>query len=263
MRIPTQTQNTISVQMKNSDIHRLLTYDQSSTTISNQNYFCQLPATLLYPQVTRADLDAYLETIGREYITPLDLQTWQHMQLFLLEPEWLQGSTRRKLRARFYDVLRDNHHFIHNIIDQYSNISLFSECVEKQEALFFTVCGLLNVAEQTQQIQHSILQYKNSLLQEIKASPIDWVSFIKGADWLLEELQQDSGLLITFLQQVSVIPLPMKEPTDMVQEAMAMWVESASNDTLKSADQNLNRINDMLRDILSDIADGKRPTNKT
>lgn len=249
--------------MKNSDLHRLLTYDQSSEHTSQRNYFCRLPTTLLYPQVTRTDIEAYLETIAREYITPLDLQTWQHMRLFLLEPEWLQSSTRRKLRIRFYEQLQSNPQFVCNIIEQYSNLSLFCENAEKQEALFFTVCGLLQIAEHTKQLQHSILQFKNGLLQEIKVKPTDWTAFIKGTDWLLEELQQDSGMLVNFLQQVSIISLPMHEPTDMVQQAMTMWVESASNDTLQSVDRNLNHINDMLKEVLNDIASGKRPTNKT
>ena len=79
----------------------------------------------------------------------------------------------------------------------------------------------------------------------------------------LEELQQESGILVSFLEQVSIISLPIKEPTDMVQQAMSMWVESASNETLQSTDKNLNRINDMLKDVLDDIAAGKRPINET
>ena len=249
--------------MKNSDLHRLLKYDQSSEHTSHQDYFCRLPTTLLYPQVTAADLEAYIETMVREYITPIDLQTWQHMQLFLLEPEWLQSSARRKLRIRFYEQLQSNPQFVHNIIEQYSHLSLFSESTEKQETLFFTVCGLLQIAEQNKQLQHTIVQFKNGLLQHIKATPTDWIAFIKGADWLLEELQQDSGILINFLQQVAIVALPIKEPTDMVQQAMTMWVESASNETLQSTDKNLNRINDMLQGVLNDIAAGKRPTNNT
>ena len=249
--------------MKNSDLHRLLTYDQSSEHTSQRNYFCRLPTTLLYPQVTRTDIEAYLETIARDYITPLDLQTWQHIQLFLLEPEWLQSSSRRKLRIRFYEQLQSNQQFVHNIIEQYGNLSLFCENTEKQEALFFTVCGLLQIAEQSKQLQHTILQFKNSLLQEIKTTPTDWSAFIKGTDWLLEELQQDSGILINFLQQVSIIALPINEPTDMVQQAMTMWVESASNETLQSMERNLNHINDMLKEVLDDITSGKRPANKT
>ena len=249
--------------MKNSDLHRLLKYAQSSERTSHQDYFCRLPTTLLYPQVTRTDLEAYVETIEREYITPLDLQTWQHIQLFLLEPEWLQSSARRKLRMRFYEHLQSNQHFILNILEQYSLLSLFSENTEKQEALFFTVCGLLQIAEQTKELQHTIVQFKNTLLQDIKSNATDWAAFIKGADWLLEELQQDSGILVSFLQQVSMIPLPIKEPTDMIQQAMNMWVESTSNEMLQSTDRNLNRINNMLKDVLDDIAAGKRPTNKT
>ena len=249
--------------MKNSDLHRLLKYAQSSEHASHQDYFCRLPTTLLYPQVTRTDLEAYVETIEREYITPLDLQTWQHIQLFLLEPEWLQSSARRKLRIRFYEQLQNNQHFVLNILEQYSLLSLFSENMEKQEALFFTICGLLQIAEQTKELQHTIVQFKNTLLQDIKSNVADWAAFIKGADWLLEELQQDSGILVSFLQQVSMIPLPIKEPTDMIQQAMNMWVESTSNEMLQSTDRNLNRINNMLKDVLDDIAAGKRPTNKT
>ena len=36
----------------------------------------------------------------------------------------------------------------------------------------------------------------------------------------------------------------------MIQQAMAVWADSASTDTLQSADRNLNRINDMLKDII-------------
>ena len=104
--------------------------------------FCRLPTTLLYPEVTRSGVDAYLETIERKYITPLDLQTWQQLQLFLLEPEWLQSSTRRKLRTRFYQHLQENEGFIHNIIQQYGHIELFSQNIDKQDSLFFTVCAL-------------------------------------------------------------------------------------------------------------------------
>ena len=68
--------------------------------------------------------------------------------------------------------------------------------------------------------------------------------------------------MVNFLEQVSIISLPFKEPSDMVQQAMSMWVESASNETLQSTDKNLNRINDMLKDVLDDIAAGKRPINK-
>ena len=129
--------------MKKSDLHRSK-YAQSSEHTSHQDYFCRLPTTLLYPQVTRTDLEAYVETIEREYITPLDLQTWQHVQLFLLEPEWLQSSARRKLRIRFYEQLQNNQHFVLNILEQYSLLSLFSENTEKQEALFFTVYNITN-----------------------------------------------------------------------------------------------------------------------
>ena len=82
--------------MKDSDLHRLLKYDQSSEHTPHQDYFCRLPTTLLYPQVTRTDIEAYIETIEREYLTPLDLHTWQQLQLFLLEPEWLQSSAPTK-----------------------------------------------------------------------------------------------------------------------------------------------------------------------
>ena len=249
--------------MKDSDLHRLLKYDQSSEFNHHQNYFCRLPTTLLYPHVTRTDIEAYIETIEREYLTPLDLQTWQHMKLFLLEPEWLQSSEQRKLRLRFYAQFSSNQQFVHNIIEQYSHLSLFSENIEKQESLFFTVCGLLQIAEQTKQLHHTIVQFKNTLIQEIKSKPTDWTAFIKGADWLFEELQQESGLLINFLQQVSMLSLPFKEPTDMVQQSMNMWVDSASEEGLQSTDKNLNRINDMLKNVLNDITASKKPTNKT
>ena len=94
--------------MKSSDLHRLLTYDQSNETTPYQSYLCRLPTTLLYPEVTQAGVDAYLETIEREYITPLDLQTWQQLQLFLLEPEWLAEQCTKKLRTRLYTHLQSN-----------------------------------------------------------------------------------------------------------------------------------------------------------
>ena len=262
MRTPSQTSNTKSVQMKSSDLHRLLTYDQSNETTLYCSYLGRLPTTLLYPEVTPAGVDAYLETIEREYITPLDLQTWQQLQLFLLEPKWLQNSVRRKLRTRLYRHLEERELFIHNIIRQYSDISSFSESVEKQDSLFFTVCALLNISEQIPGMHNTILQYKNGLLQSIKDNPTNWTAFIKGADWLLEELQQSSGALYSFLEQVSVIKLPTKKPANMIQQAMAVWAKSTPNDTLQAADKNLNRINDMLKEVLSDIDSGKRSTNR-
>ena len=262
MRKPPQTSNTKSVQMKSSDLHRLLTYDQSNETTPYRSYLGRLPTTLLYPEVTPAGIDAYLETIEREYITPLDLQTWQQLQLFLLEPEWLQNSMRRKLRTRLYQRLQEKELFIHNIIQQYSDVSLFSESVEKQDALFFTVCALLNISEHLPGMQNTILQYKNGLLQSIKDNPTNWTAFIKGADWLLEELQQNSGALCGFLEQVSVVKLPTKKPANMIQQAMSVWAESTATDTLQAADKKLNRINDMLKDVLSEIDSGKRSTNK-
>ena len=164
------------------------------------SYLCRLPTTLLYPEVTRSGVDAYLETIEREYITPLDLQTWQQLQLFLLEPEWLQSSTRRKLRTRFYQHLQENEAFIHNIIEQYEHIQLFSESIDKQDALFFTVCALLNISDKVPSAQHAILQYKNGLLQNIKDNPTDWTAFIKGADWLLEEPSTRFYYTVQFLR---------------------------------------------------------------
>ena len=262
MRTPSRNSNTKSGPMKSSDLHRLLTYDQSNDTTPYQNYLGRLPTTLLYPEVTQSGVDAYLETIEREYITPLDLQTWQQIQLFLLEPEWLQSGARKKLRTRLYAHLQNNEHFVYNIIEQFSDITLFSDNVEKQDALFFTVCSLLNASEKIHALQHTILQYKNSLLQNIKDDPATWTAFIKGADWLLEELQQDSGVLRNFLEQVSLIKIPTKKPANMIQQAMAVWADSASPDTLQSTDRNLNRISDMLKDIISDIESGKRSTNR-
>ena len=44
----------------------------------------------------------------------------------------------------------------------------------------------------------------------------------------------------------------------MIQAGDEYVGESASHDTLQSADTNLNRINDMLKEVLSDIESGKR-----
>ena len=248
--------------MNNSDIHRLLTYDQTNDTEPRPSYFANIPTTLRYPLAKRAHLDAYIETIERAYVTPLDLLTWQQLQLFLIEPEWLQNGTRRALRGKFYEELEKNPHFVGNIIDQYSNITLFSESTEKQEFLFFTICALLNISDHVSAVQHGVLQYKNTILLQMKEDPSQWDAFIKGADWLLEELQVDRGTLYSFLEQVAVIKTPIPQPENMIRQAMSMWVEQSDISALQEMDRNLNRVNDMLKDILSDVAAGKRPTKK-
>lgn len=245
--------------MNNSDIHRLLTYDQTNETDSRPSYFANLPTTLRYPSTKQANLEAYIETVERAYITPLDLLTWQQLQLFLLEPEWLQNGTRRTLRGKFYEKLAHNTHFVSNIIDQYSDIALFSESTDKQEFLFFTLCALVNISEKVSNIQHEILQYKNTVLLQIKEHPSEWEAFIKGADWLLEELQTDHGTLNSFLEQVAVIKPPIQQPETMIRQAMSMWVEQSDTSTLQKMDRNLNRVNDMLKDILSDVTAEKSP----
>jgi hypothetical protein len=247
--------------MKNSDIHRLLTYDQTSDASTPKDYLSRLPTTLLYPKLTKAGVDAYIETIERAYITPLDLQTWQQLQLFLLEPEWLQSSSHRKLRSIVYERLKKNTCFIKNIIEQYSEISSFGDSCQKQEALLFTVASVINISENIPSMCNEILQYKNGVLQTIKENPDIWSKFIQGSDWLIEELQAESGILFNFLQQVAMIKSTTNkstEPTDIIQQAMDMWASNASNQDLQRANQNINRINDILKDVLGDIKSGKR-----
>ena len=258
--VPSSTSNTTSVQMNNSDIHRLLMYDQTNDTDLRPSYFADIPTTLRYPSAQQANLEAYIETIERAFITPLDLLTWQQLQLFLIEPEWLQTGTRRTLRRKFYDALSKNTHFVNNIIDQYSNVTLFVESSEKQEFLFFTICALVNISEKVSAVQHDILQYKNTILLQIKDNPYKWEAFIKGSDWLLEELQTDEGSLNSFLEQVSLIKPPIQHPESMIRQAMSMWVEQAETSTLQEMDRNLNRVNDMLKGIVSNVTAKNQPT---
>ena len=172
----------------------------------------------------------------------------------------------KQCRLKLQSILSErqiNQHFVLNILDQYSHLSLFSESSEKQEALFFTICGLLQIADQTNSLLHTIVQFKNTLLQNIKSTPTDWTPFIRGACWLHEELQQDSGMLISFLQQVSMISLPNKARTDTVQQAMTIWAESASNEMVQITSKELNRIHTMLKDAVDDIPTEKGPRDKS
>ena len=233
-------------------------YDQANRSYTSMSYLDRLPTTLYYPTATSQHLVIFLETIQREHITPIDIQTWQTLQLFLMEPSWLQDKKQKSLRLSVFAHLEKHPIFIDNLLQQYNNIHLFSDTVSKQEALLFTTCALIRIAINVSG-QHSIVRYKNRLLYCIQQNPNSWQSLIKGADWLIDELQEDSGTLFEFLNQLALTVTDAKQPVDLIQQAMDLWVEHESSESLHTLDKSLDNLNTMLQDTIEDL-EANKPT---
>jgi hypothetical protein len=175
-----------------------------------------------------------------------------------MEPSWLQDNKRKTIQLRVFEQLKQNPTFVANILEQYSNISLFSDTISKQESLFFTLCALIRIATNISG-QHSIVQYKNRFLDCIQQSPTKWTPLIKGADWLIDELQEDSGPLFEFLNQVALTITDVKPPVDIVQQAMEQWMEQDSSVSLHTLDKSLNNLNSLFQDTFKNL-ENKKPT---
>ena len=239
--------------MKKSNISRLVMYDQANRSHTSMSYLDRLPTTLYYPAATSQHLVIFLETLQRKHITPIDIQTWQTLQLFLMEPSWLQDKKRKALRLNIFEHLEKHPAFIANLLQQYNNIHLFSGSVSKQESLLFTSCALIRIASNVSRQQHSIVRYKNRLLDCIQQNPNSWNPLIKGADWLIDELQEDSGSLFEFLNQLALTITETKPPVDLIQQAMELWVEDQAPESLHTLDKKLDNINGMIEDVFNDI----------
>ena len=244
--------------MKKSNISRLVLYDQANRSHTSMSYFDRLPTTLYYPAATYQHLVIFLETIQREHITPIDIQTWQTLQLFLVEPSWLQDKKRKAIQLSVLEHIEKHPTFVANILQQYHNISIFSDTISKQESLFFTLCALIRIATNTSG-QHSIVQYKNRFLDCIQQSPNKWTPLIKGADWLINELQEDSGPLFEFLNQLALTITKSKPPADIVQQAMEQWIEKESSASLHTLDKSLDNLNSLFQDTFKNL-ENKKPT---
>jgi hypothetical protein len=264
-----QPKSVTSVIMKHSEISNLLRYDHVERNKTNTWYFDKLPTTLQFPSLTQNDLSIFSETIQRENLVPLDTCTWDRMRLCLLEPAWLQNAQRQKIQRSLLDNLIAHPTFIKNIIAQYQNRDIEDyTSLEDQEMLFFTISALVSVLEyistekdgqrneHTTTLQNTITQYKNNILECIRQRSKEWESFIRGADWLKEELQEDDGILINFLNSIALTPIDspkQDKEIDLLQETMDNFIDRQDIATVHELNQQINEFKDMLDGIFSTL----------
>jgi hypothetical protein len=262
-----QPKSVTSVIMKHSEISNLLRYDHVESNKTNTWYFDKLPTTLQFPSLTKNDLNIFSETIQREILVPLDTCTWDRMRLCLLEPAWLQNAQRQKIQRALFENLITHPTFLENIITQYQNRDIEDyTSLEDQETLFFTISALVSVLEyistkqdgheQTRALQNTITQYKNNILECIRQKSTEWKLFIRGADWLKEELQEDDGILINFLNSIALTPIDspkQDKEIDLLQETMDNFIDRQDIATVHELNQQINEFKDMLDGIFSTL----------
>ncbi len=249
-----QNPNIKRVFMKPQDIQRLISYDQGSLE-TNNSYLERIPTTLRYPNITKATLASFTESIQRSILTPIDLKTWEHIALFLIEPDWLQSGSRKQLRNELVGTLNDHPKFLLNILEQYRNVDAFHEQIYTQEKMLFTTTACIRLVKDcpdSPEVKHAMIQHKNTLLNAIQSDPTTWSATIKGADWLIEEIQEEEGDLFVYLNEISLVKIP-QQPIDVVQQAMDMWFEDKSLDEVHEIRQNMTQFTEILKDVISDI----------
>ncbi len=239
--------------MKPQDIQRLISYDQGSLETTS-SYLEKIPTTLRYPNVTKATLANFTESIQRSILTPLDLKTWEHISLFLIEPDWLQNRDRQQLRNDLVTTLNEHPQFLLNILEQYRNVEAFHEQIYTQEKLLFTTTAFIRLIDVNDcpELKHAIVQHKNALLNAIQSKPKKWSAFIKGADWLIEEIQEEDGNVFVYLNEIALVKID-QPPADTIDQAINMFFEDKSLDEIHQIHQKMNQFTEILKDVISDI----------
>jgi len=265
-----QPKSVTSVIMKHSEISNLLRYDHVEHNKTNTWYFDKLPTTLQFPSLTKNDLNIFSETIQRDSLVPLDTCTWDRMRLCLLEPAWLQNAERQKIQRSLFENLITHPTFLENIITQYQNRDIEEyTSLEDQETLFFTISALVSVLEyistkqdgheHTRALQNTITQYKNNILECIRhrQRSKEWEPFIRGADWLKEELQEDDGILVNFLNNIAITPIHSSKhdnkEIDLLQATMDNFIDRQPMETAHQLNQQMNAFKDMLDGIFNNL----------
>lgn len=235
-------------------LQQLLSYDQPSNIQSVDCYLLNIPSTIRYPDPTDTDVDSIVDTIQRNTFDTVDQIAWQHIRLLLLEPTWLQSPQRVKHRQLILSALKENPAFIQNILAHYEFISLFQQTPFHQESLLLTATALQTLLDQTNsEIHIAILEWSKSIIHQIISSPNEWTLFIEGADWMMDELQLEEGLLYDFLHDITLAQVNPDAPETAIEASIAHWIQQQKDTDLQALRDSLSQNEHSIRSLFENI----------
>lgn len=235
-------------------LQQLLSYDQPSNIQSVDCYLLNIPSTIRYPDPSTTDVASIIDTIQRNTFDAIDQIAWQHIRLILLEPSWLQSPQRVKSRQLIHATLKGNPTFIRSVLAHYEFVSLFQQTPFHQESLLLTATALQTLMGQINpEINASILEWSKSIIRQVIQSPNEWKLFIEGADWLMDELQLEEGLLYDFLHDITLAQTDPNAPDTAIEASIAHWIQQQKDSDIQALRDSLSRNEQSIQTLFENI----------
>lgn len=199
-------------------------------------------------------MESILDTIQSDAFTAVDQIAWQHIRLLLLEPSWLQSPKRQQQQQAVVTAMVQHPKFTQLILDHYQFVSLFQQTPFHQEALLLTsaalqmMVGVLDAAD-TQRIT----TWSRTIIQKIIASPNEWTLFVNGADWLMDELQLEEGILYDFLHDITLAQTRPNAPQTAIESSIAHWIQQQKDSDIQALQASLARNDQRIQSLFENI----------